>query len=164
VSPAEVDNHQLAAYARALADQLPGGSLERLSAGCAQVVLAETKTPTGARRILTGGVRQRDVRDAALQFLDEVLSLVGGIMGGMATVPPFVMSRTAGGPAYLLEWQELPDGTWGAEIAWLEWDGTKWAGRRGNVLAADIRQVDGQNYGAVPRIKAAEMARRRAQH
>jgi hypothetical protein len=85
---------------------------------------------------------------------------VGGITEAMATVPPIVTSRTVGGPAYLLEWQELPNGEWGAEIAWLQWDRTQWAGRRANVLAADISRVDGQNYGAVPRIRAAEMARR----
>jgi hypothetical protein len=151
-----IGNPNLAGYARAVADQHPGGSLERLSAGCAQVVLSMTNTPTGARRALKA-VKQEDVREAAVQFLDELMSLVEGMMGGMAIVPPIVTSKTAGGPAYLLEWHELPatngqSAAWGAEIAWMQWDAQRgWVGRRAKVMAEDLTEVEGQNYKGVPR-------------
>ena len=66
-------------------------------------------------------------------------------------IPPVVLCRTAGGVAYLLGWQQLPDGTWGAEVAWMEWDGLGWRGRRERVTADDIDRIEGQDYSGVPR-------------
>jgi hypothetical protein len=75
-------------------------------------------------------------------------------------IPPIVLSRQVGGAAYLLEWQQLDEGSWGAEIAWLEWDGKQWRGRRAHVMADDLTTVEGQVYRGVPRVKRAEMLRR----
>ncbi|GLW65551.1 hypothetical protein Arub01_37950 [Actinomadura rubrobrunea] len=69
----------------------------------------------------------------------------------MAHVPPLVHSATAAGPAYLLAWERLPDGAWGARIAWIEMEGESWRGRTAHVTADDIAKLDGQDYSAVPR-------------
>ncbi|MGI8333508.1 hypothetical protein ACRYCC_26445 [Actinomadura scrupuli] len=72
----------------------------------------------------------------------------------MPIVPPIVRSgRAGGGAAYLLAWYELEPGQWGAEIAWMEWDGRDWRGRRAKVVAEAIEQVEGENYGSVPKYK-----------
>jgi hypothetical protein len=78
----------------------------------------------------------------------------------VAVIPPIVQSHQVGGSVYLLEWQQLNDGAWGAEVAWWEWDGQRWVGRRAHVMADDLTRIEGQNYGSVPRIKLAEMLRR----
>lgn len=72
----------------------------------------------------------------------------------MAFLAPVVFSRTAGGAAYLLEWQQLPEGSWAAEIAWMEWSGLMWRGRRRRVMAEDLTPIEGQDYSRVPRSRA----------
>src|SRR5690348_9448073 len=74
----------------------------------------------------------------------------------MRKVPPIVAAEIIDWrPAYLLEWQKLPaveGGGWGARIAWLELDEHgAWFARGGIVPAAQVRQIDGQDYTAVPR-------------
>lgn len=77
----------------------------------------------------------------------------GGYNRGLPIVPPIVRSGRSHGAAYLLAWYELEAGRWGAEIAWMEWDGRAWRGRRAKVVAEAIQQIEGENYGAVPRYK-----------
>lgn len=69
----------------------------------------------------------------------------------MAHVPPTVQSLTATGRAYLLAWERLEDGTWAAQIAWIEVDGETWRGRTARVTPEDITQLDDQDYTQVPR-------------
>jgi hypothetical protein len=74
----------------------------------------------------------------------------------MPIVPPIVTSDRAGSCAYLLAWYELEPGQWGAEIAWMEWDGHDWRGRRAKVVSQAIEKVEGQDYGRVPKRKISE--------
>lgn len=76
-------------------------------------------------------------------------------------MPPIVRSGRSNGAAYLLAWYELEPGQWGAEIAWMEWDGHAWVGRKAKVVAEAIEKVDGENYGAVPRYKLNQWLGRR---
>ncbi|MFC6883595.1 MULTISPECIES: hypothetical protein [Actinomadura] len=69
----------------------------------------------------------------------------------MPAVPPIVESATAGGPAYLIAWERLPDRSWGAHIAWVVLEGEAWKVKSARVLAEDVRQVEGQRYRTVPR-------------
>jgi hypothetical protein len=61
---------------------------------------------------------------------------------------------------YLLEWQQVDAGHWGAEVAWWEWDGQQWKPRRAHVMGEDLAPIEGQNYKGVPRVRLAEMLRR----
>ncbi|TDB88331.1 hypothetical protein E1264_11640 [Actinomadura sp. KC216] len=69
----------------------------------------------------------------------------------MAVLAPVVFSRAAGGAVYLLEWVQFPEGGWGAEIAFMAWNGLKWEGRRRRVTADDLTRIEGQDYTRVPR-------------
>jgi hypothetical protein len=69
----------------------------------------------------------------------------------MPRVPPIVHATLAGGPAYLLSWEHMPDGAWGAHIAWVELEGEAWKVRSGRVMADGVRQLAGQDYSDVPR-------------
>ncbi|MQY08746.1 hypothetical protein [Actinomadura macrotermitis] len=64
-------------------------------------------------------------------------------------------SAAAGGPAYLLAWERLPGGAWGARIAWIEVGDDAGDGRVTQVVtqvsAEDITRLDGQDYSGVPR-------------
>lgn len=62
--------------------------------------------------------------------------------------------RHACGVAYLLEWVQFPEGGWGAEIAWIGWNGLAWEGRRRKVTAEDLTRIEGQDYNRVPRRRA----------
>ncbi|MFC9976978.1 hypothetical protein ACFVH6_39365 [Spirillospora sp. NPDC127200] len=65
-----------------------------------------------------------------------------------------IESATAKGPAYLLAWEKLPDGAWGARIAWIEIDETapdRTIHVTDHVAAGDITKLDGQEYSGVPR-------------
>jgi hypothetical protein len=57
--------------ARALADNTRAGSLARKAALCVGVALANSKTPTGARKVLAD-VRPDVVRDVAVLLLDHL--------------------------------------------------------------------------------------------
>ncbi|GAB3209770.1 hypothetical protein GCM10027294_25500 [Marinactinospora endophytica] len=64
---------ELVARARAAAAASPAGSLDRRAAGCAAVVIATTRTMSGARKaIAQSGVLTDEVRKATLAFLDEL--------------------------------------------------------------------------------------------
>ncbi|WUI04016.1 hypothetical protein OHR68_20210 [Spirillospora sp. NBC_00431] len=65
-----------------------------------------------------------------------------------------VFSRTAGGAVYLLEWVQLPDETWGAEVAFTQWNWADVEGKRLKVVADDLRPIEGQDYTRVPRRRA----------
>lgn len=69
----------------------------------------------------------------------------------MSTVPPLVGSYTAGGPAYLIAWERMPDGTWGAHIAWVVLEGEAWMTKSARVGADDVERIEGQRYESVPR-------------
>ncbi|WP_141576093.1 hypothetical protein [Actinomadura sp. WMMA1423] len=69
----------------------------------------------------------------------------------MPRVPPIVGSATADGPAYLLAWEHLPDGTWGAHIAWVVLEGEAWKVKSARVAADDLERMKGQDYERVPR-------------
>lgn len=69
----------------------------------------------------------------------------------MAYVPPIVGSATAGGPAYLIAWEHLPNGSWGGHIAWVELEDEAWKVRSARVTADDLEPLEGQRYGRVPR-------------
>ncbi|TDD93319.1 hypothetical protein [Actinomadura rubrisoli] len=69
----------------------------------------------------------------------------------MPAIAPVVFSATAGGAVYLLEWQQLAEGSWGALVAYMEWNGLKWQGRRRQVMAENITPIEGQDYSRVPR-------------
>jgi hypothetical protein len=71
----------------------------------------------------------------------------------MPRVPPIVHAALAGGPAYLLSWEHMPDGAWGAHIAWVELEGEAWKVRSGRVMADGVQQIAGQDYRNVPRRK-----------
>lgn len=66
-------------------------------------------------------------------------------------VPPVVQSATAGGPAYLLAWERLPDGSWGGHVAWVVLDGPAWKVRSARVTADDLTRLAGQDYSGVER-------------
>jgi hypothetical protein len=72
----------------------------------------------------------------------------------MPIVPPMVTSRLADaeGPAYLLAWVRIPDGTWGAQIAWVSIESSDgaWVVRSQTVMADVITRMDGQDYSRVP--------------
>lgn len=72
----------------------------------------------------------------------------------MPVIAPVVFSATAGGAVFLLEWQQLPEGSWGAEVAWMEWNGLAWQGKRRQVMADDLTRIEGQDYSRVPRRRA----------
>lgn len=67
---------------------------------------------------------------------------------------PVVASRTAQGPAFLVAWERLPDGSWGAHVAWVEVEGERWRGRPAHVGQDDLTKIVGQGYSAVPRRSA----------
>lgn len=56
---------------RTLAARAPRGSLECKAAGCAAVALAETRSVTAARKVLSQ-LRQAGIKAAALQLLDQL--------------------------------------------------------------------------------------------
>jgi hypothetical protein len=64
-------HQEAAARARQLAAVAPLGSLDRKAAGCLVVLLASTKTLTGARKILPE-IPLDDVRQAAADLLDQL--------------------------------------------------------------------------------------------
>ncbi|MFA1547917.1 hypothetical protein [Actinomadura chokoriensis] len=66
-------------------------------------------------------------------------------------VPPVVIYRAISGPAYLLAWEQHPDRTWWARLAWLEVRRDGHAGRHARVAADDVGPVRGQDYSVVPR-------------
>jgi hypothetical protein len=66
------DNKALAARARELADQYPGGSLERRASACAAVALDASRTITGARKVLNEDLGDIEVRVAALEAVEAV--------------------------------------------------------------------------------------------
>lgn len=72
---------------------------------------------------------------------------------GARHLPPIIHSLTAGGPAYLLHWEELEPRVWGAEIAWVEWAGRDWRPRRLAVRSEDLTELDDQDYRTVPRYR-----------
>lgn len=59
---------------RALAAQrvAPAGSLERKAAGCAAIVLTDARTVTGAKKMLRASALGDQVRDAALDLIDQL--------------------------------------------------------------------------------------------
>jgi hypothetical protein len=66
-------NKELAQRARQLADRAERGSLARASALIAVVALLESKTITGARKVLTGWTDgPEDIRSAGLALLDQL--------------------------------------------------------------------------------------------
>lgn len=69
----------------------------------------------------------------------------------MPVLAPVVFSATAGGAVFLLEWVQFAEGGWGAEVAWMEWNGLAWQGRRKRVTADDLTRIEGQDYSRVPR-------------
>lgn len=75
-------------------------------------------------------------------------------------VPPIVHLQRINGPAYLLEWQEVQPSRWGALVAWMEWDGHGWVGRRVTVPTDEVTQVEGQNYAGVPRFRVNDLRMR----
>ncbi len=71
----------------------------------------------------------------------------------IAQVPPLVRARTAGGLVYLLAWVHTADGVL-ARITWVSvWVDARltWRWDVAEVPAADVDQVPGQVYTAVPR-------------
>lgn len=65
-------NTDLAARAREHHDAATPGSLNRKAAGCAGVVLATTRTTNGARRQLHQANLDDEVRDAALDLINQL--------------------------------------------------------------------------------------------
>lgn len=65
-------NRELAARARALADEAGAATLHGKAWQCIGIALHHTKTITGARRVLAGEVRLDDVRTTALELLDQL--------------------------------------------------------------------------------------------
>ncbi|WP_433145282.1 hypothetical protein ACQPZ8_01815 [Actinomadura nitritigenes] len=76
-------------------------------------------------------------------------------------VPPAVTYRPAGGPAYLLAWEQHPDDrSWWARILWVEVARDGYTGRHARVVAADVAPIPGQDYSTVPRRRVSPRARR----
>ena len=67
-------------------------------------------------------------------------------------VPPLVLLQRTNAPAYLLEWQEVKPGRWGALVQWVEWLRGEWTTVRETVPAGQVAQLPGQNYKGVPRM------------
>lgn len=65
------DNLELAASAREIADSAPDGSLQQAAAGSVAVTCATTRSLAEARSVLDG-VTPEDVRQAALELLDDL--------------------------------------------------------------------------------------------
>lgn len=64
--------HALARRALDLQKEAPTGSLDRRAAGCAAVVLVDARTPAGARKMLRASRLGDEVRDAALDLIDQL--------------------------------------------------------------------------------------------
>jgi hypothetical protein len=64
---------------------------------------------------------------------------------------PLIRYTTAGAYAFLLDWEQRPDGTWAARIAWFQKEGAYWRGVIVTVRADDVEAVPGQDYTPVPR-------------
>ncbi|MBC6463479.1 hypothetical protein [Actinomadura sp. HBU206391] len=64
---------------------------------------------------------------------------------------PVVRSRTTGTYAFLLGWEQRPDRSWTARIAWLQKEGVTWRVVDLLVQADEINPVEGQDYSEVPR-------------
>lgn len=77
-----------------------------------------------------------------------------------AVIPPIVHLQRIDGPAYLLEWQETVPGRWDALVAWMEWDGRQWVGRRTVVPKGEVTRVEGQVYEGVPRMRVNDLRMR----
>jgi hypothetical protein len=73
----------------------------------------------------------------------------------MSRVPPVVVNRNTGGAAYLLAWERLPDRPgWWARLMWLEFkDNDTIRGAEARVHQRDVKQIQGQDYRNVPRIR-----------
>lgn len=71
MSASTTPNRDLGARAQLLAEAAVSGSLERKAAGCLVVLLASSKTLTGARKILPE-IPLDDVRQAAADLLDRL--------------------------------------------------------------------------------------------
>jgi hypothetical protein len=67
-----VNTHGLARRALDLQRAAPAGSLYRRAAGCAAVVLVDARTPAGARKMLRASGLGDEVRDAALDLIDQL--------------------------------------------------------------------------------------------
>lgn len=76
-----------------------------------------------------------------------------GDKGGMSYTPPVIASMAAGGPAYLVQWDEIEPRTWCAVIVWLERAETGWRTRRATVEPHDLTEIQGQDYRTVPRYR-----------
>lgn len=66
-------------------------------------------------------------------------------------VPPMVINIHTGGPAYLIVWEQEPDRSWWAYLAWIEYTDIGWRGREARVIGADVQEIPGQDYSRVPR-------------
>lgn len=71
--PLSADNLDLATTARRIADGAPAGSLEQAAAGSVAVTCATTRNLAEARSVLAG-VTPEEVRRAALELLDRLVS------------------------------------------------------------------------------------------
>ncbi|GAA2990476.1 hypothetical protein GCM10017559_08120 [Streptosporangium longisporum] len=69
-------NTAIADRARQLADQAPGGSLARRTAGCVVVAYSTTRTPEHARKVLDGVPEELRAECAALA--DKLTAQIGG--------------------------------------------------------------------------------------
>jgi hypothetical protein len=71
-----------------------------------------------------------------------------------AVVPPLVRSHLADaeGLAYLIARIRIPDGTWGAQIAWVSVASGRgdWVLRSQTVMASVVTRIEGQDYSGVP--------------
>lgn len=65
------DHQAAAARVRQIADEAVTGSMDHRAAGCLVVLLASSKTLTGARKLLPE-IPLGDVRQAAADLLDQI--------------------------------------------------------------------------------------------